>query len=154
MRARTFIRKCPDGCGKDEYDLGIYRGFHLYQKPFYDGWYVYAELEHPKDELDRLLLKEFEGLSGKICLDTETSEHFTVEKCEQYVIETIDKFWNRKQEIMKPGTLWAGIRIWYPPNDSKGKFYRTKYKGEKFDPEARTLTVEMELIPEEDFEEK
>jgi len=101
MRVRKFIRKCPDGCGKDEYDLGIYRGFRLYQKPFFGGWYVYAELVHPTDELNALLLKEFEGLSGKIFLDTETSDHFTVEQCERYVIETIDKFWDKKGRILK-----------------------------------------------------
>ena len=44
--------------------------------------------------------------------------------------------------------LWNGIHVWYPPGDPKGRYYLTKYKGQKLDQKTRTITVEMELIPE------
>lgn len=49
--------------------------------------------------------------------------------------------------------LWSGIRVTYPPFDPKGKYYRTKFKQKKYDPKTRTMTVEMELIPEEEGKE-
>jgi hypothetical protein len=50
--------------------------------------------------------------------------------------------------------LWSGIRVTFPPFDPKGKRYRTKFKQKRYDPKTRTMTVEMELILEEEWKEK
>lgn len=47
--------------------------------------------------------------------------------------------------------LWSGIRLWYPPFSPDGKPYRTKFKSKKYDPKTHTMTVNMELIPEEEW---
>ncbi|MFA5365545.1 MAG: hypothetical protein WC325_10245 [Candidatus Bathyarchaeia archaeon] len=99
MRERKVIKKCPDGCGKDEYDLGIYRGFALTQKPFYNGWAVYAEIMEP-DELDKLLMQN-NTFTNKFFLDTETSSHFTLEQCENSVTDDVDNHWKKKEQLVK-----------------------------------------------------
>jgi len=105
MRERIFLKKCTcnrgkDGgpCGKDEYSLGNYRGFELTQKPFYDGWAIYAEITNP-DDLDKLLMQN-NTFTNKFFLDTETSSHFTLEQCEESVISDVDNHWARKQELL------------------------------------------------------
>ena len=45
-------------------------------------------------------------------------------------------------------SVWNNIRIWYPPQDPNGRYYRTKFKRQKFNKKKREVTVEMELIPE------
>lgn len=69
----------------------------------------------------------------------------TVCDCPLEIVETPSE-----TELSKK--LWNGIRVTFPPFDPKGKYYRTKYKGKKFNPETRTMTVELELIPEEEWE--
>lgn len=99
MRERKFLKKCPDGCGRDEYNLGEYRGFELTQKPFFNGWAIYAEIMTP-DELDKLLMQE-QTFPNKYFLDTETESHFTLEQCEESVISDVDNHWKRKKEIIE-----------------------------------------------------
>lgn len=99
MRERKPIRPCPDGCGKTEYDLGEYRGFHLFQKPFYSGWWIYAEKTHPNDDLDQLLMNE-RIMSNKIFDDTEREAKPSLETVEKSVIDGIDEYWTRKQQIV------------------------------------------------------
>jgi len=48
---------------------------------------------------------------------------------------------------MSSKELWSGIPVWWPPQDPKGKPYRTKYVSSKFDPETGIVTVVIELIP-------
>lgn len=98
-RQRVFLRKCPNGCGKDEYDLGIYRGYHLYQKPFYNGWQIYGDMTFEPDALDYLLmLKQMNPRS--IQDDTERIDRPTLETVEKGVIEGIDNYWAEKQAII------------------------------------------------------
>lgn len=99
MRERKFIRKCPCGCGKDEYDLGLYRGFHLFQKPFFYGWYIYGSKLHP-DELDVLLMAG-NVFPNTFFDDTERLAHPSLEEIEQSVIEQIDSFWEKKRVIIE-----------------------------------------------------
>lgn len=99
LRKRVFIRKCPCGCGRDESDLGVYRGFSLTQKPFYDkDWIIYAEKKE-MDELDRRLLVQSPFL-GKLYADTGPhdvpSGHYTLEQIEENITKQIDDFWSRK----------------------------------------------------------
>jgi hypothetical protein len=98
-RERKFIRKCPDGCGKDEYDLGVYRGFQLFQKPFYGGWQVYGDMTFEPDALDFLLMLK-QMSPRRIQADTEMMTHPTLEQVEQGVIEGIDDYWKEKQSII------------------------------------------------------
>jgi hypothetical protein len=111
MRARNILKKCPNGCGKDEYDLGIYRGFRLTQKPFYNGWAIYAELIEP-DDVDKLLMQG-NTFPNTFFLDTQTSDHFTLEQCENSVVSDVDNHWKKKQNILdsfKAGKYKSPIR--------------------------------------------
>lgn len=98
MRERKVLRKCPDGCGKDEYDLGIYRGFKLTQKPFYDGWAIYAELM-VIDDLDRLMMQN-NSFPNEFFDDTERMDKPTLEQIEQGIIQSIDNHWTEKKRII------------------------------------------------------
>jgi hypothetical protein len=99
MRERKFIKKCPDGCGKDEYDLGIYRGFKLTQKPFYNGWAIYAELVLGPDDLDRLMMGN-NTFPNEFFDDTERIDNPSLEIIEQGIITSIDSHWADKQRII------------------------------------------------------
>ncbi len=44
--------------------------------------------------------------------------------------------------------LWDDMRVWYPPGDPKGKWYRTRYV-EKTNAGATVLVV-VQLIPEDE----
>jgi len=99
MRERKFIRKCPDGCGQAEYDLGEYRGFHLTQKPFYRGWAIFAEKINP-DLLDQEILKG-STFMNTLFDDTERADHPSLEDIEKNVISQVDEFWSKKEEIIK-----------------------------------------------------
>jgi hypothetical protein len=98
MRERKLLKKCPDGCGKDEYDLGEYRGFQLTQKPFYNGWAVYARKINV-DKLDKLLLQN-ETFPNAFFLDTETSDHNTLEECENFCIKAVDDFYKEREDVI------------------------------------------------------
>lgn len=98
-RERKFIKKCPDGCGKDEYDLGIYRGYHLYQKPFYHGWQIYGDMTFEPDALDYLLMLK-QGNPRSIQDDTERMDRPSLETVEKGVIEGINNYWAEKQAII------------------------------------------------------
>jgi len=109
MSGRTPIRKCPCGCGKTEYDLGVYRGFHLYQKPYSEGWWVYAEKIEPKDELDQLLIPRAQHHSESffevseppyIVVETDDLEGHYLKLAEKKLIEQIDTFWVRKETLI------------------------------------------------------
>ncbi len=45
--------------------------------------------------------------------------------------------------------LWSGRRVWYPPGDPKGAYYRTEYAGKT--EKDGVVTVHMKLIPEEEW---
>lgn len=107
IRKREVIRRCPCGCGKNEYDLGVYNGFHLYQKPFFNGWYVYAEKLHP-DELDSLILNSMSTISGKLWDDTERLAKPSEMEMEKNVISSIDEFWIKKGRIIHQILLSKG----------------------------------------------
>lgn len=49
--------------------------------------------------------------------------------------------------------LWGGIRVWYPPFDPNGKWYRTKFKKKSYKKKKGAVigVVEIELIPEEEW---
>lgn len=99
MRERKSIRKCPDGCGKDEYDLGLYRGFHLYQKPYFNGWWIFAEKEEPKDDLDILLLPAPKIHTEAFYAEV-VREDQSLEEAEKNVIAQIDDFWVIKETLI------------------------------------------------------
>lgn len=99
MRERKFIKKCPDSCGKEEYDLGEHRGFHLIQKPFYSGWAIYATRINP-DLLDKELLKG-QTFENSLFDDTERADHPSLEEIEKNVLVQVDQFWEKREEILK-----------------------------------------------------
>lgn len=115
MRERVFLRKCDckqvPPCGKDVYSLGTYRGFKLTQEPFYNGWAIYGEIENP-DALDTLLMQD-NTFKNKFFLDTETSDHYTLEQCENSVTKDIDYHWETKQRIL----------------DNASKYFLAKHEG-------------------------
>jgi len=98
MRERKFLRKCPCGCGKDEYDLGMYRSFHLYQKPYFSGWWIFAEKE-AKDMLDIVLLPP-SRFHVEVFYAEVVREYHSLEEAEKSVISQIDNFWERKEALI------------------------------------------------------
>lgn len=109
MRHRRFLRKCPCGCGRNEYNLGEHRGFALYQKPFYNGWYIYAEKLHP-DMLDRALLLN-ETFPNRLFDDTERLAHPSLEEVEKNVLKMVDDFWQKKEKILNEQGLLKRVRL-------------------------------------------
>lgn len=77
---------------------------------------------------------------------------YTDRKNEDYIyIKKGDKLIKSPTEVHFPTheSVWDNIRVWYPFQDLNGKYYRTKFKKQKINRRKRTVTVEMELIPEE-----
>lgn len=69
--------------------------------------------------------------------------------CPLDVVDVINVVNAKDEESSKK--LWSGIRVRYPPFSRCGKKYRTRFKSKKFGPQTRTMTVEMELIPEKEW---
>jgi len=98
-RKRRFLKKCPDGCEKNYYSLGLYRGFKLTQKPFYAGWAILAELALGPDDLDKLMLGN-NTFPNEFFDDTERLGNPTLSQIEEAIIKEIDDHWTKKQKLL------------------------------------------------------